>query len=599
VIRPRPPMCTIAADVFTQALNVIIKSSAAQSIEAYYSDSTHAGGRPAAGINYTVTAVLTALLVRFSMGRPFSLRGAMETVGELSAYQLDAVGMTGQDCAAVHHNAKYEYKRFHRFWSQRMQPIDPDFDLPSRRMTNAQFDALIQTRTPEDWKRSKLAEERLTTLINDLLYGSIDDLRPVHCEGDVVVDETIINTAGPDGTLGVKPDRYRGASSVAKYWIREKDRTLDTGSQKNKDSPRSARNIKASGFGVGATFLTRVASRNALHAEPPVFIGMEVHMPTGASIAGLATAIAHAHRTGVDARRNSRTRWPLLTADMGYNNKTGFGELMLTARYSPVVRYPRTWTVSFPSAKSVGAPEGPPPGPIQYAGAFYCPAVAERIDGHRTPKTEELLKRDAFRAHDNRLRAIYPYLMGLHTRPAIADIRFGRPRHGTQPSQGAKIRLVCPAALGSVMCPLKPESLNTEATGLPLAQPDWSAQDLACCAKSSVTVTLTGDQLRLAQWDLVPGSWEHTLYFEAGRALTEQRFSQLKSKYVAGLDELTTGPRRTPMIKIAIALAAVTANIHAQQHHDPKTRRVESIDVRMRQLTKDLGYPPARIPPRS
>lgn len=53
------------------------------------------------------------------------------------------------------------------------------------------------------------------------------------------------------------------------------------------------------------------------------------------------------------------------------------------------------------------------------------------------------------------------------------------------------------------------------------------------------------------------------------------------------------------MIKIAIALAAVTANIRAQQDHHRSSRRRESIDIRMRQLTADLGHPPARIPPRS
>jgi hypothetical protein len=599
MIRPRHRMCTIADDTFHPALSVITRSGVTQQIEAHYRESAQGGGRKVAGIDYTVTAVLTVLLVRFLMGRPYSLCGVMETIGELSAHQLRAVGMGGQDCAAIHQNSGREYKRFHRFWSLRMQPIDPDFDLPARRMTNAQFDARLRARTLEDCKQSKLANERLTALINDLLFGSVDNPRPADCEGDVVVDETIINTAGPDGTLGVKADRYRGASSVAKYWVREKDRTVDTGSSRSTKSTAAGRSIKASGFGVGATFLTRVARRDALHAEAPVFIGMEVHLPTGASIAGLATAIAHARRTGLDARRDRRSRWPLLTADMGYNNRTGFGELMLATRYSPVVRYPRTWTVSFPSANPLGAPAGPPPGPIQYAGAFYCPAVADRLDGHRTPKTEELLKRDAFRSHDQRLRAIYPYLMGLHTRPAIAAISFGRPRLGSQPTKGAKIRLVCPAAMGKLMCPLKPDSLLTPEVGLPLARPDWSAQTLTCCEKSSVTVTLTTDQLRLAQWDLVPGSWEHTLYFEAARAFTEQRFSQLKSKYVAGLDELKTGPRRTPMIKIAIAMAAVTANIRAQNRHNTAARRVESIDVRMRQLTADLGYPPARIPPRS
>lgn len=48
-----------------------------------------------------------------------------------------------------------------------------------------------------------------------------------------------------------------------------------------------------------------------------VFIGMDVHAPTGASTSGLATALDHARRTDLDARREGRTRWPLLTADMG------------------------------------------------------------------------------------------------------------------------------------------------------------------------------------------------------------------------------------------------------------------------------------------
>lgn len=189
--------------------------------------------------------------------------------------------------------------------------------------------------------------------------------------------------------------------------------------------------------------------------------------------------------------------------------------------------------------------------------------------------------------------------MGFHTRPFFADNRYGRPRVGAAHKRIAKIRLVCPAALGAVMCPLKPESLDTDRIALPLAEPEWSADAMACCAQSSVTVSLTDDQLRMAQWDWCQAPGEHTLYYEAARSLTEQRFSQLKSRHVAGLDKLTTGPRRTPMIKIAVALAAATVNIRAQQNHRPGAARAESIDIRTRQLGNHLGYPPARIPPRS
>lgn len=95
-----------------------------------------------------------------------------------------------------------------------------------------------------------------------------------------------------------------------------------------------------------------------------------------------------ARRTGIDGRRGGRTRRPLLTADMGYNPKNGFAELLLDSGYSPVVRYPKHWTVEYPSTNPPGAPDGPLPGPLQHAGAFFCPAViSASVDtAHSTPK---------------------------------------------------------------------------------------------------------------------------------------------------------------------------------------------------------------------
>lgn len=601
MIRNSAPKYTVTDAVFNRAAGVIKKSGVDQTIEDAYRHCTHDGGRPSTGIKYTSTAVLTALLVRSLIGLPYSLFGALETIAAFSSVQLAAVGMAGQDCSVIGSTAAREYKRLHRFWSTRMTALDPDFDLPAQRMTNAEFAARIRSRSAEDRQRSRTAHELLDTVINDLIYGSVDNPRPANCAGDLVVDETTINTVGPGRTVGIGSKHHRGACSCAKFWAREHNYTMleDTTVLKKSKGNRSKRNITSFGFGVGATFITRVAARDALHAEPPVFIGVAVHHPSSANLEGLATALQHAQRNGLDARpEGQRHRWPLLTADMGYNGKRGFGELMIATGYSPVVRYPKSWGVTYPCTNPDETPNRPKPGPIQHAGAFYCPAVADRITNHRTPRSEEMLKRTGFSAHDERLRLIYPFLMGHHTRPVIADIRHGRPRPGHTPPKGVKIRLVCPAALGTLKCTLKPDSLNTH-RALPQAEPAWSAETLACCSNSSVTVTLTPDQLRLAQWELIPGSWEHTLYYEAARALTEQRFSQLKSPFVAGLADLKTGPRRTPMIKIAIALAAATANIHTQQHHDPKTSRVESIDVHWRRLTQDLGRPPVRMPRRS
>ena len=123
-------------------------------------------------------------------------------------------------------------------------------------------------------------------------------------------------------------------------------------------------------------------------------------------------------------------------------------------------------------------------------------------------------------------------------------------------------------------------------------------------------------RLGLALAVTVAVAWRHRAYrsallsnFATGWSLFGLRFALVplfveevldrQPRHVAGLDKLTTGPRRTPMIKIAVALAAATVNIRAQQNHRPGAVRAESIDVRTRQLGNHLGYPPARIPPRS
>jgi hypothetical protein len=112
-------------------------------------------------------------------------------------------------------------------------------------------------------------------------------------------------------------------------------------------------------------------------------------------------------------------------------------------------------------------------------------------------------------------------------------------------------------------------------------------------------VTLTPAQLKRAQGDLVPGSCEHSVYFEAARALTEQRFGHLKSAHTTGISHLTYGPRREPMIKLILAMAVVASNRVSQMSYDPARHRLESIDIRMRQLADYLGHEPARMPPRT
>jgi hypothetical protein len=71
---------------------------------------------------------------------------------------------------------------------------------------------------------------------------------------------------------------------------------------------------------------------------------------------------------------------------------------------------------------------------------------------------------------------------------------------------------------------------------------------------------------------MTPGSCEHTLYFEAARALTEQRFSQLKLDAVTGLKDIVEGPRREPLIAITLAAAVAILNHRSQEAYDRRPR---------------------------
>lgn len=186
------------------------------------------------------------------------------------------------------------------------------------------------------------------------------------------------------------------------------------------------------GVTIEVTALTRIGRPGALHALPPVFVAIAIHFATSGSVQGLEAAWEQAEANGVTGRlAGTRAAMPFLTTDMAYNSKSRYAELVLHHGYSPVARYPQGWGIQIPSIKPSGLPESvPDPGPLQYAGAFYCPAVRAHIQGHGTPDTASLLKKDRYRSHDNRLRKILPYLMGYNSRPAFAGIGHGRPTIG-------------------------------------------------------------------------------------------------------------------------------------------------------------------------
>lgn len=605
MINREPIRYTVADTDFERVVTIIDRSQAVELIEEYYRTDTNGGGVAVTGIRYTIKAYLVAALLRIMLTESASLVGVINTIAGFTASQLAAVGMAGQEVRAIHDRRDHEYKRFHAWLSRRLAPIDPGFDLPARRITNAENRALLRARTLEQRRAAALAQERLNTVINRIVAGSIDDLSPEESCGDVVADESIFDTAALGGTLGVKPDKHRGAVASAGAYLRD-ERTNKV------DTEHRPAKVSKSGVGLGLTALTRVGKPDALHAVPHVVIGIAILGPTSGSVEGLRIALDHARRNSLDSRTGGRARWPYLTIDMGYNPKEGFAELMLEYQYAYVARYPKHWTTVLACTNPNGGRE---PGPVQVNGCLYCPAAMSLARKVPLPKTRDLLlgteaapsdttdsrARGAgstgFRDYDTYLARLLPYRMGTNSRPYRGRIDHGRPRIDGPSETAIKIDVVCPAELGHVACPHKPESLEAGPVAVPLVQPTWEAHEKACCSQKTVTITLTPDQFKRQQWGWVPGSWEHTLYFEANRASTEQRFSQLKSRHVTGLSDVRTGPRREPALYLFLALAVAATNERAQRAHRTRGKHTESIARAWRRLTADLGHEPFRTPP--
>jgi len=595
VISNHEPHYRLSDNKFNEAAVIIERSEAVAYIERLHLDTKGSGGQPRNGIEYSLTAVLVCTLTLLIIGRTPTYKSILNAIADMSDRQLIRVGMGGQDLRRIFSTPAEQRRERGRFiaWLDRLlKPLDSAPDQPARRITNAQHHRIIAQRSPQQRADYAAAAGHLRTVVNLIIKGSIVDRQPTGAVGDLVADETIYTLAGPSSGLGSKAHRNRGAAYAGKYYIREGTHgALSDGQQ------RQGKQITKHGFGIGVTTITRIGAGTSLHAVAPVIVAAEIHEPTSGDITATRRCLEQMKANGLDNRPPAAHAWPLFTVDMGYSNKIGFAELMLEHRYAAVFRYPENQSLFEASVHSTG-PNPRPTGPIQFAGAFYCPAAAALLKGHRLPRTRDLLNTDRWREHDDRLRNVLPFLMGTNSRPHYAQRR-GRPRLGQTPQQELKTELVCPAVQLRVQCPLKPQSMELARFGTPLAQPTWAAEDIVCCAQSSLTLTLTPAQVKKAQWRLVGASWEHILYLEAARSLNEQIFSVLKSPTVTGLTELKAGPRREPMLKLVIALAIAAANLCRQKSHHERGARAESIDIRMRQLTAELGREPARTPPRT
>lgn len=581
----------LSDNLFREAKGIIDRSEAVEFIEECHRAHCGPGGRPGRGIDYTMSAVMVCALTLIMLGRSPTYKAILNTIADLSARQLAEVGMAGQNTARIFGTRKEQKRERDRFiaWvDRRLQPLDSEPDQPAKRITNAEHRQIVATRTPAQRAEHANAAERLRTAINLLIKGSIVDPKPEGAQGDLVADETTIDLAGPSAGLGHKPHLKRGACYFGNYYFREREK----GALLEEDS-----NAAKQGFGVGITAITRVGTDTQLHSVAQVIVGLDIGKVTSGSCEAIERCIDHMQRNDLDTRPADSRVWPRFTVDMGYSYKTSFPRLMLDKRYTGVNTYPINTILTESSGYSTGT-NSRPMGPIQFAGAFYCPAAQQMLEGHGIRKTRDLKERKQWADHDAKLRSTLPFLMGTNSRPFLGQPR-GRPRLGATPKLAVKIELVCPAVQLRVKCPLKPASMEQAPYGTPLADPTWSADDRVCCAQSTMTLTMTDQQFKKAQWGPVPTTWDHVLYFEAGRSLTENRFSLLKSPHISDMTSMKYGPRREPMVKLLLALAFAATNHQIQKTHNARRVREESIDIRWRKLHERLGHEPARTPPRT
>lgn len=476
--------------------------------------------------------------------------------------------------------------------TRRLEPLDSLPDAPARRVKNRDHRRMLAARSIEQEQASEVASERLHQVVNALVAGSIHEQAPKGYRGDIVADETIIDLAGQSTGLGSRDTKRRGAAYSGGYYIRDReDHSLH--------SELGNRRSTKGGVAVGITAVCRVGPPRAVYSVAPVITGISIDKPSSGSVQGLARAIRFHQENGFD-QRVQRGRLPLLTVDMGYNAKRFFNDELLATGYAPVVRYPKNWRTIFASDTAAG--DEPASGPLQIAGEFYCPAARDIAgNGKIVRRTMELLDEDdGFERQDARLEALFPLIMGTNSRPYRARQGRGRPRKDEADTERpVKIDLVCPAVQGRVRCPLKPASMTLASEDAPEISPSWSADHYKCCARSSITHTFTPEQWKRAQWGLVPGSWEHATYYEAARAITEQRFSIMKSPHVTGMDSFKRGVRREPMLYITLALWVASTNLAIQESFERKTAGQDSMTRRLRMVREDTGRALAKVPPRT
>lgn len=543
---------------------------------------------------YTILGWQTALVVRFLLSQPPTITGTFRTLLDFTADQLAAVSIDDEALEPMRSNFERAYKSFAGWLDAELLCLDSGPDQPASRITVDQSRAIVRARTPEQQAVYKLADEHRAEVVNAIVSAWIDPEQREGRRGDLVVDGMIVDLAGPSPDFTRQEKQKRAATYYGAYYRRDSRHRLD--SEGNKIARKR-------GWGIEVTAVTCVGPVGAVHSVPPLFTGISIHKPTSGSLEGLDEAVRFHRKAGFDTRaKAANARRPLLVADMGYL-KRGWGRWQIVNSFAAIFRYPEHWTsLVLPAVDPTGVSHKLTPGPTQIEGNWYCPAALELYNRRRMIRPlSTILAKNAWEAHDVRLKRMMPMVMGVNRRAYEAAERRGRPTRDSDGKRVVKMELTCPAALGNVRCA---RWLNPATDGrgdLPFIDPGREVPMYRCCRQKAIVVTLTDDQVQRQQHSqYIPGSWMHAITYEAYRALTEQRFDLVRRRPSTGLEHLKYGARREPVVCITIAVAFAVVNwLTIQDFDEEGIPDFESIDKRWQQLADDLGHDPATEPPRS
>ncbi|SIJ27762.1 Uncharacterised protein [Mycobacteroides abscessus subsp. abscessus] len=582
------PQVRVLPELFDPALELVTASGAAELIDEYAARcrSVYSSGSTP---RYTMLAALVAVATLLGQGMTPGLKRTLHRIYEFDDEQRQRLGL----CADPEklwlsdvRTSRAEYDRFYRWLMARLKYVDSTQDLPARRITNGEFHKRVAARTTAQAEAARQARQWMLTVANAIIAASVHDRWPVGYQGDLMIDETIFDVASVASGMGAKSHKQRAAAPAAGIYVRSGGVVVDTpGAQ--------IRGIRKSAFGDGVTSCGRLGPPGARRTVAPVITAITFDRPSSGSVSAVAEVLDWHQHNGFARARTPRQRWPLLLVDMGYTNKRGFAATALERGYHPMGRYPANWHLRSQAHTSPVRGQPDLAGPILDHGSAYCPAAEALLAGRLIHRFSDFDTAAKVRAHDNRLRALLPYLMGTNSGIVKRRARRGRP---TTDDYVWAQELVCPAVQGRIRCPLKPASLDVDPTRAPTASPTWQADHYRCCKNSSVMVTYTDSQLRRVQFGPVPGSWKFTFHLEDGRSANERSFQAIKSDHLTRLQHLKWGPRREPWNHLVIALAYAITNRTVQTWTTPPA---DSWSQKAMDLARILRHPPMLEPPRT